>query len=153
MFRRLLVVFAVVLLGVTAALNCRHLSELDRAVVEGRLGKPKAFDPLLQILWERGAAHERNYIDHLTQAGLDVVRIDGIGLGETVLSETLAVMKKGAADASSKGSLSFVSRMLTCPRSSLSFSSNAHIALMISKIYQRPRLGRVAAASAVRAAT
>jgi hypothetical protein len=27
-------------------LNCRHLSELDRAVVEGRLGKPKAFDPL-----------------------------------------------------------------------------------------------------------
>ena len=29
-------------------------------------------------------------------------------------------------DASSKGSLSFVSRMLTCPRSSLSFSSNAH---------------------------
>src|SRR6476646_5456719 len=29
-------------------------------------------------------------------------------------------------DASSKGSLSFVSRMLTCPRSSLSFSPNAH---------------------------
>ena len=29
-------------------------------------------------------------------------------------------------DASSKGSLSFVSRMLTCPRSSLSFRSNAH---------------------------
>src|SRR6516162_304460 len=29
-------------------------------------------------------------------------------------------------DASSKGSLSFVSRMFTCPRSSLSFSSNAH---------------------------
>src|SRR6266702_1103123 len=29
-------------------------------------------------------------------------------------------------DASSKGSLSFVSRMLTCSRSSLSFSSNAH---------------------------
>jgi hypothetical protein len=60
-------------------LNCRHLSELDRAVAEGRIPKPKAFDPLLQILWERGAAHERNYIDHLMQAGLDVVRIDGIG--------------------------------------------------------------------------
>src|SRR5258708_32086964 len=29
-------------------------------------------------------------------------------------------------DASSQGSLSFVSRMLTCPRSSLSFHSNAH---------------------------
>jgi hypothetical protein len=78
-------------------LNCRHLSELDRAVVEGRIAKPKIFDPLLQILWERGAAHERNYVDHLTRAGLDVVRIDGIGLGEAAISETLAAMQKGAA--------------------------------------------------------
>jgi hypothetical protein len=78
-------------------LNCRHLSELDRAVAEGRITKPKAFDPLLEILWERGAAHERNYVDHLMEAGLDVVRIDGIGLGEAAISETLAAMKKGAA--------------------------------------------------------
>jgi hypothetical protein len=48
-------------------LNCCHLSELDRAVAEGRLAKPKVFDPLLKILWERGAAHEQNYIEHLTQ--------------------------------------------------------------------------------------
>jgi predicted RecB family nuclease len=78
-------------------LNCRHLSELDRAVAEGRISKPKVFDPLLQILWERGEAHERNYVDHLTRAGLDVVRIDGIGLGEAAVSETLAAMKRGAA--------------------------------------------------------
>jgi hypothetical protein len=78
-------------------LNCRHLSELDRAVAEGRLAKPKVFDPLLQILWERGAAHEQNYVDHLAQGGLDVVRIDGIGLGEAAVSETLAAMKRGAA--------------------------------------------------------
>ena len=62
-------------------LNCRHLSELDRAVAEGRLAKPKLFDPLLQILWERGAVHERNYIEYLTQAGLDVIKIDGIDVG------------------------------------------------------------------------
>jgi predicted RecB family nuclease len=78
-------------------LNCRHLSELDRAVAEGRLAKPKVFDPLLQILWERGAAHERDYIDYLTQAGLDVVRIDGVGLGEVAIFETLAAMQNGAA--------------------------------------------------------
>lgn len=80
--------FALTATDLVGYLNCRHLFELDRAVAEGRLGKPKAFDPLLQILWERGAAHERNYLDHLAQAGLDVVRIDGIGLGVNVISET-----------------------------------------------------------------
>jgi predicted RecB family nuclease len=89
--------FALTATDLVGYLNCRHLFELDRAVAEGRLGKPKAFDPLLQILWERGAAHERNYLDHLAQAGLDVVRIDGIGLGVNVISETLAAMKKGTA--------------------------------------------------------
>jgi hypothetical protein len=89
-------------------LNCRHLSELDRAVAEGRIAKPKVFDPLLQILWERGAAHERNYVDHLTRAGLDVVRIDGIGLGEAAVSETLAAMKRGAAVIAQRACASFL---------------------------------------------
>ncbi len=40
-------------------LNCRHLTVLDRAVAEGALAKPKIWDPLLQILAERGSAHER----------------------------------------------------------------------------------------------
>ena len=57
-------------------LNCRHLAVLDRAVAEAALPKPKVWDPLLQILSERGAAHEQNYIEHLTKAGLEVVRID-----------------------------------------------------------------------------
>jgi uncharacterized protein len=30
-------------------LNCRHLTDLDRAVAEGQLAKPKIFDPLLEI--------------------------------------------------------------------------------------------------------
>jgi hypothetical protein len=54
-------------------LNCRRLSELDRAVAEGQLAKPKTFDPLLEILWERGAAHERNYVEHLAHSGLEVI--------------------------------------------------------------------------------
>jgi hypothetical protein len=36
------------------------------------LSKPKVWDPLLQILAERGAAHEHSYIEHLTTAGLGV---------------------------------------------------------------------------------
>jgi predicted RecB family nuclease len=78
-------------------LNCRHLTDLDRAVAEGRLAKPKVFDPLLQILWERGAAHEQNYVDYLTQAGLDVVKIHGVGVVESAVSETIAAMKIGSA--------------------------------------------------------
>ena len=49
-------------------LNCRHLSELDRAVAEGALAKPKVRDnPLLQLLWERGSVHEQNYVGHVLQ--------------------------------------------------------------------------------------
>jgi uncharacterized protein len=76
-------------------LNCRHLSGLDRAVAEGALAKPKVFDPLLKILWERGAIHEKNYVEHLTKEGLDVVRIDGIEVTGEAVAETLAAMKKG----------------------------------------------------------
>src|SRR3974377_1903505 len=77
-------------------LNCRHLSDLDRAVAEGRSRKPKAFDPLLEVLSERGFRHEQNYIEHLKHNGLDVIRIDGIDVGDGAVSETFAVMKKGA---------------------------------------------------------
>ena len=49
-------------------LNCRHLAALDRAVAEGALAKPKVWDPLLDILRERGAIHEQNYVEHLSEA-------------------------------------------------------------------------------------
>ena len=77
-------------------LNCHHLSRLDLSVAEGSLVKPKAWDPFLQILWERGSAHERAYIEHLKQAELEVVVIDGADVTEESVSETLAAMKKGA---------------------------------------------------------
>lgn len=76
-------------------LNCRHLSTLDRAVAEGVLLKPKSWDPLLQILWERGSAHEKAYVEHLTKAGVDVVRIDGNDVSGEAVVKTLAAMKKG----------------------------------------------------------
>ena len=78
-------------------LNCQHLSGLDCAVAEGALGKPKVWDPLLQILWERGSIHEQNYVTHLEQAGLDVVRIDGVDITDDAVKDTLAAMKLGTA--------------------------------------------------------
>ena len=41
-------------------------------MAEGTLPKPKVWDPLLEILSERGAAHQQNYIEHLTKSGLEV---------------------------------------------------------------------------------
>ena len=76
-------------------LNCRELSALDRAVSEGALAKPKVWDPLLEILWERGSIHERDYVEHLKSAGLDVVRIDGVDVTQDAVTQTTSVMNSG----------------------------------------------------------
>ena len=76
-------------------LNCRHLTSLDRAVANGSLEKPKVWDPLLEVLWERGSIHERKYVDHLIESGLDVVRVEGVDVTSSGISETLAAMKSG----------------------------------------------------------
>jgi uncharacterized protein len=76
-------------------LHCHHLTVLDRAVAEGALAKPKVWDPLLQILSERGAAHEQAYIEHLTKAGLEVVRINDVEVPDQPVAETLAAMRRG----------------------------------------------------------
>lgn len=60
------------------------------------MARPKVWDPLLQILWERGSVHEQNYVKHLIQAGLEVVRVDGVDVTDAAVSETLVAMKKGA---------------------------------------------------------
>lgn len=78
-------------------LNCRHLSNLDYAVAQGTLEKPEHWDPLLQLLWERGAIHERNYVEHLETSGLEVVRIDGVAVTDDAAVETRAAMEKGVA--------------------------------------------------------
>lgn len=76
-------------------LNCRHLSDLDRALAEGDLAKPTSWDPHRQILSERGSVHEKNYVDYLTSAGFDTVRIDGIEVTDEAVSGTLSAMKSG----------------------------------------------------------
>ena len=42
-------------------LNCRHLTDLDLAVADGKLSKPQIWDPLFEILVERGALHEQGF--------------------------------------------------------------------------------------------
>ena len=78
-------------------LNCRYLSALDRAVAEGELTKPLVWDPLLQVLLERGSIHERNYVVHLEQSGLEVLRLGGFDVTEEAVEETFSAMKQGVA--------------------------------------------------------
>src|SRR5215475_10782270 len=87
--------FALSATDLVGYLNCHHLTALDRAVAEGAFPKPKVWDPFLQILSERGEAHEQSYVEHLKKAGLDVVRIDGVEVTNAAITDTLAAMQRG----------------------------------------------------------
>jgi len=77
-------------------LNCRYLTSLDLAVANGMLAKPFTWDPLLELLAERGSRHEKGYIDHLKANGLSVTPIHGVGVDASVVTQTLEAMKAGA---------------------------------------------------------
>lgn len=76
-------------------LNCRHLTYLDLEVARGALPKPAAWDPLLQILRERGARHEQGYVEHLEAQGLDITTIDGVGVDDDAIAKTRLAMIEG----------------------------------------------------------
>jgi predicted RecB family nuclease len=77
-------------------LNCRHLTSLDHKVAIGELPRPQVWDPVRAALSERGAVHERNYVAHLKQAGLELVDLDPGKPLPALAAETLASMKSGA---------------------------------------------------------
>jgi predicted RecB family nuclease len=77
-------------------LSCRYLTALDLAVVNGALAKPKVWDPVLEVLAERGALHEKGYVEHLKANGLAVTTIEGFGIDAGAVAQTLDAMKAGA---------------------------------------------------------
>jgi uncharacterized protein len=77
-------------------LNCAYLTHLNWAAAGGTLERPRVWDPLLEILWERGARHERAYVEHLRSQGLNVATIDGIGVDDASVTRTRTAMMAGA---------------------------------------------------------
>jgi len=77
-------------------LNCGHLTGLDMAVANGTLAKPATWDPLLELLWERGAQHEQGFVEHLKAQGLAITLIDGVGTDDEAIAQTLTAMQAGA---------------------------------------------------------
>ena len=77
-------------------LSCAHLSQLSRSAAEGRAEKPKWYDPIGEILRERGIAHEAAYLSHLRDTqGIDVVAIPE-GAESATIERTQRAMRDGA---------------------------------------------------------
>jgi predicted RecB family nuclease len=71
-------------------LACDHLSTLSRLVARGDVAAADTWDPLWDILLERGRAHEQAYLDFLRASGLRVVVPDST-------TSTRELMRSGAA--------------------------------------------------------
>lgn len=76
-------------------LNCQHLTALDLNVADGVLDAPSHWDPLLDILRERGRHHEAGFIEHLRGQGLDTVEIDGVDITSDAVTQTREAMSQG----------------------------------------------------------
>jgi hypothetical protein len=49
-------------------------------VANGELEKPKIWDPVLEVLAERGTLYERGFIEHIEAGGLTATIIEGVGV-------------------------------------------------------------------------
>jgi predicted RecB family nuclease len=76
-------------------LNCNHLSALDVRVASGLLAKPDHYDPLLEILRERGYRHEQTYIEHLQDSGYEITVIEGFDITDEAVEATKEAMQEG----------------------------------------------------------
>ena len=76
-------------------LNCNRLTELNVQVATGQMNRPDNYDPLLEILRERGHRHEQAYFEHLKSSGYDISIIDGVEIDSTSVGTTIDAMKEG----------------------------------------------------------
>lgn len=78
-------------------LNCRYLTALDLRVANGELAKPKIWDPVLEVLAERGTLHEQGFIEHIEASGLTATVVEGVGVDAKSIAATNAAMARGDA--------------------------------------------------------
>ncbi len=57
-------------------LECRHLTNLERAAVEGHLKRPVRTDPVLDRIALRGQEHEKRFLEELAAGGATIVNIN-----------------------------------------------------------------------------
>ena len=76
-------------------LACGHLTMLERDVASGMRTAPNDWDPTLELMYERGLAHEQGYIRHLQDLGHEVTSIEGVGLDSATVAATIEAMRSG----------------------------------------------------------
>jgi uncharacterized protein len=76
-------------------LACRHRTALDMAVLAGDRDRIRPDDPLLELLWKRGADHERRYVDMLRAQSLRVEAFGDELQNDERIARTLALMHEG----------------------------------------------------------
>src|SRR5215831_3998207 len=76
-------------------LACRHRTALEMAVAYGARQRPFVNDPLLELLWKRGADHEKRYIDALRNHGGRVEEIAPEVRNAERLARTEGLMREG----------------------------------------------------------
>lgn len=76
-------------------LYCAHLTGVDLQVAQGALAKPARWDPLLDILRERGQKHEQAFLDHLRASGFEPLLIDGVDVTDDAVARTRKAMQAG----------------------------------------------------------
>uniref|UniRef100_UPI0038734233 TM0106 family RecB-like putative nuclease n=1 Tax=Natronospira sp. TaxID=2024970 RepID=UPI0038734233 len=75
---------------------CDHLTVLDWQHQTGQRAKPDYYDPLTEILRERGFRHEAAFVQALEDQGLSVTQIDGVGIDDGAVRATREAMEAGA---------------------------------------------------------
>lgn len=69
-------------------LNCGYLTNLDLAVAKGELGKPFVWDPLVEVLAERGAAMAISRMPSGSQSHREATQIIRKSVIDIVLRKT-----------------------------------------------------------------
>lgn len=76
-------------------LSCQSLTAFDKTVALGKATAPKVWSPMLEVLWERGAEHEKQYVEHLKASGVTFREIPGTGIDSQSLALTRQAMQDG----------------------------------------------------------
>src|SRR5437764_1838571 len=77
-------------------LSCRHLTALEMAAALGKRRRPHWDDPLLEILFARGLAHEKAYVTSLQAEGRQIVTLADMKERDAAVAQTLDAMRSGA---------------------------------------------------------
>jgi predicted RecB family nuclease len=77
-------------------LGCRHRTALEMDAAAKILTRPQFTDPLLELLFARGLAHEKAYVDELRTDGRQIVDLTAVRGTTELVDATITAMRAGA---------------------------------------------------------